>query len=298
MKISLIIPTKDRVEELTHVLRTVFRQTRKPDELIIIDDGALDMQWLKNLVKDQIPLVYRKKDKPGLTRSRNLGVEIATGEIISFLDDDVELSENYFEVIEKLFTEDREKKIGGIGGYIIANKKTALRHVKNGLERLALLRGKPGSVLSTTANTFVEEKPQSEVQVDWLAGCSMNFRREVFTKDSFDTWFTEYGLGEDLEFTYRIKTKSGWVLIITPQTTLEHHHSPTARIAERRLGYMMVRNHRYIFEKLAPQTLWNRCKFGWSVAGMMKLEILNKLSNPFKNRGGRLRGMWDAVREK
>lgn len=296
MKISLIIPTKDRPEELTRLLRTLFRQTRKPDELLIIDDGSLDFSWLRNLIGDRMIMTYRKKDKPGLTRSRNLGIEIASGDIICFLDDDVEIADNYFESVEKAFLHDTEKKVGGVASYVVFEKKTALRYMKNFFERLALLRGRPGSVLSTTANTYVEKKPKAVVSVDWLPGCAMSFRKEVFAKHTFDTYFTEYGLGEDLEFTMRIK-KAGWRLLVTPFTHVYHHHAPASRIAERRLGYMMVHNHRYIFEKHIPQTAWNKFKFGWSVLGMMKLEVLNKLSNPFKNRGGRLRGMWNAATE-
>ncbi len=295
MKISLIVPTKNRERELAHALKSVFAQTRLPDELIIVDDGNLDLKWLGTLVDNKIPLKYFKKETPGLVKSRNKGIEMANGDIISFIDDDVELAPNYFEVIEKTFEGDIEKQVGGLGAFIENEEEGVARAAKNFLEKIFFIRGAEGSVLPTMQNSFVENRPSGAVQVDWLPGCNMNFRREVFRVSRFDTFFTEYGYGEDLEFTYRIHTQGHYVLGITGQTSLKHFHTPTSRIAERKFGYMMIANRRYMFQKLVSQTVKHRAMFAWSIFGTVVLEFLNKLSNPFKNRGGRVFGMISAL---
>jgi glycosyltransferase involved in cell wall biosynthesis len=296
MKISLIIPTKNREKELQHALQSVFAQTRLPDELIIIDDGNLNLGGLYTLVDQRIPLKYFKKDVPGLVKSRNKGVEMADGDIISFIDDDVELAPNYFEIIERIFEADIEKQVGGLGAYIETPQEGVARGTKNLLEKFFFIRGKRGSVLPSMHNTFVEKRPKGAIRVDWLPGCNLNFRREVFHTSGFDTFFTEYGYGEDLEFSYRIHTQGHYTLGITGQTSLKHFHTPTSRIAEKKLGYMMIANRRYMFKKLIPQTFKNRAIFAWSLVGVVILEFLSKLSNPFKNRGGRIFGMLQAVR--
>lgn len=291
MKISLIIPTKNRERELAHAVRSVLAQTRLPDELIIVDDGNLDLKWLGTLVDNRVPLKYFKKDVPGLVKSRNKGIEMAQGDIISFIDDDVELAPNYFEVIEKTFEGDIEKQVGGLGAYIEQKEEGVARATKNFLEKIFFIRGKKGSVLPTMYNTFVEKRPQGAIRVDWLPGCNMNFRREVFRFGEFDTFFTEYGYGEDLEFTYRIHTQGHYTLGITGQTSLKHFHTPTSRINEKKFGYMMIANRRYMFQKLVAQTPKHRAMFAWSIFGTLVLEFLNKLSHPFKDRGGRIYGM-------
>lgn len=295
MKISLIIPTKNREQELAHAVKSVLVQTRIPDELIIVDDGNLDLKWLGTLVDNKIPLKYFKKEVPGLVKSRNKGIEMASGDIISFIDDDVELAQNYFEVIEKVFVRDVEKEIGGAGAYIEQKEEGVARATKNFLEKIFWIRGREGSVLPSMQNTFIENRPNGTKYVDWLPGCNMNFRREVFRVSRFDVFFTEYGYGEDLEFTYRIHTQGSYKLAITGETSLKHFHTPTARITERKLGYMMIANRRYMFRKLVSQTAKNRAVFAWSIFGVIVLELLSKLSSPLKNRGGRVFGMISAL---
>ena len=50
MKASVIICTKNRKEELNKCLESIKRQTRLPNEVIIIDDGDLDFFYVENLL--------------------------------------------------------------------------------------------------------------------------------------------------------------------------------------------------------------------------------------------------------
>lgn len=295
MKISLIIPTKDRPEALEHVLESVFQQTRLPDELVVIDDGALSSLWLNGIVRDRLPLKYFKKTTAGTAESRNKGSELANGEILAFIDDDTELLPNYFEEIEKVFLADPEKKIAAVGGYIIEPDRKKAAKIKHALEKFFLLRGPEGSVLRSTANTSIETAPAAMVEVDWMPSCSLNIRRDVYRKHLMDTWFTGYSLGEDLEFTYRIRRTTSLKLLVTPAAKIYHFHAPVARIKERKLGYMMIANHRYIFKKLFKKNIENYLARSWSIVGMLIIEVLNKLAAPSKDRGGRILGMIDAI---
>lgn len=296
MKISVIIPTKDRPRELAQTLRSILSQSRRPDELVIIDDGHLEQAFLAKIIENKLAYRYFHKEKAGLVWSRLKGLELATGDIISFLDDDVKLDFRYFAEIEKTFVQDAAGQISAVGGFVVLADQQKLRPVKKALERLFGQRGSEGSVLPTTTNTFVADRPINDLSVDWLPGCNMNFRRSVFEKEKFDPWFTEYGLGEDLEFTYRLKTK-GHKLIITPRATLKHYFSPTSRLKQKQLGYMIVRNHRYIFKKLISQTDANKIKFNWYLFGWLAIEALNKLADPARDRGGRIYGIWRGIWE-
>ena len=89
MKTSVIICTMNRFDDLIKALHSIFKQSILPDELIIVDDGNLNQDELRSLVPGQIELKYTKKDTPGLTRSRNVGIGIASGDVLFFFDDDV-----------------------------------------------------------------------------------------------------------------------------------------------------------------------------------------------------------------
>ena len=131
MKISVIIGTKDREESLKETLASLCRQGRRPDEILLIDDGNLkESDWRSWSVSQRAPLQYFKKEKAGLTVSRNLGVKKTHGDILLFLDDDVILEPDYLQLILDIYERDPEKTIGGVGGVLLV-KKSPLKNLLN-----------------------------------------------------------------------------------------------------------------------------------------------------------------------
>ncbi|MFH1522436.1 MAG: glycosyltransferase [Patescibacteria group bacterium] len=95
IKISCIIPTCDRPEYLKQALDSIFKQTYKPGEIIVVNNGkeSLDLkdERYKNIkVYNIIPYV-------GVSQARNFGASLASGDYLAFLDDDDLWSENYLE---------------------------------------------------------------------------------------------------------------------------------------------------------------------------------------------------------
>ena len=88
--LSVIIPTYNRAEMLERALVSITNQSVLPQELIIIDDGSTDST--ENLVHrfetGAINLKYHRQLNQGPAAARNRGVELATNDIISFLDSD------------------------------------------------------------------------------------------------------------------------------------------------------------------------------------------------------------------
>ena len=88
-KISVIIPTKDRVEYITEAIQSVLKQTYQDFEILIIDgsstNGTKDI--IKKLKDKRIGYFYQK-GKKSLAGARNQGIKESQGEFIAFLDDD------------------------------------------------------------------------------------------------------------------------------------------------------------------------------------------------------------------
>lgn len=102
--ISVIIPVKNRATLLRKTLDNLLAQSKKPDEIIVIDDNSTDD--FKLVIFDYITeatFVNNKGTGPGA--ARNLGLEIVTGKYIQFFDsDDLMTSqklEKQFETLEK-----------------------------------------------------------------------------------------------------------------------------------------------------------------------------------------------------
>jgi glycosyltransferase involved in cell wall biosynthesis len=97
--LSVIIPTLNRASLLRKTLESLVHQ-QQPDaafEVIVIDNGSQDdTRLVVNSFTDQIDnLVYIFDNEPGQLTGRHRGFEVSRGEILSYLDDDVELNNKW-----------------------------------------------------------------------------------------------------------------------------------------------------------------------------------------------------------
>ena len=86
-----MIPTKNEEDYLPDVLASIKNQTLQPDEIIIADDASTDKT--RKIAKDAGARIV-KGGMPGA--ARNHGAKVATGDLILFLDADVELRDKTF----------------------------------------------------------------------------------------------------------------------------------------------------------------------------------------------------------
>jgi len=107
----VIIPTKNRAQDLQQTIRTLLAQTRLADELVIVDqsqtESAIDAGSLR------LKHVYKPRIT-GACQARNEGMRQATGDIWLFLDDDVLLESDF---IQKLLTAHRPG-VTGVSGVV------------------------------------------------------------------------------------------------------------------------------------------------------------------------------------
>lgn len=88
-KVSVITPTLNRAKLLPDAIRSVLKQTLKDWEHIIIDDGSSDNteDVVRKFIDHRIVYVNRFKQS-GISATRNLGLRLASGKYIAFLDSD------------------------------------------------------------------------------------------------------------------------------------------------------------------------------------------------------------------
>ncbi len=84
----------------------MLNQTLKPLEVIVIDDGSEnnEAEIITNnfISQTEIPITYKKKKNGGPSSARNLGISLAKGEFILFIDSDDELLSNSLEWREEI----------------------------------------------------------------------------------------------------------------------------------------------------------------------------------------------------
>jgi glycosyltransferase involved in cell wall biosynthesis len=88
--VSTIIPVYNRPEMLVIAVETVVRQTYRPIEIIIVDDGSSDntLEVAQNLAKHHDFIRVKKIENSGAGIAREHGRQIANGEFIQYLDSD------------------------------------------------------------------------------------------------------------------------------------------------------------------------------------------------------------------
>jgi len=120
--VSVIIPTFNRSELILGTIKNVLNQTWKKLEIIIIDDGTTDETKHLILSLDDKILKYNKnKNNIGCALSRLIGVQMAKGDYIAFLDDDDEWDKNYLQNQLKIFTKQPFLDLV-ISNYVIKNE--------------------------------------------------------------------------------------------------------------------------------------------------------------------------------
>lgn len=88
-KVSVIIPTYNRVDLLPETLKSVFLQTFTDYEIIVVDDGSSDdTRAALNPLIESGKIRYHYQSHRGLSSARNTGIQNSNGKYIAFLDSD------------------------------------------------------------------------------------------------------------------------------------------------------------------------------------------------------------------
>ncbi len=106
--ISVIIPFFNSASCIGRMLDSILSSTYMPSEILLIDDGSTDNS--ADVIRDYSDrhsfIKYVKKEHSGVSASRNLGISLATGDFISFLDSDDYIEPNMYELMADSLADD------------------------------------------------------------------------------------------------------------------------------------------------------------------------------------------------
>jgi len=197
-RISIIIPTRDRKDSLKEALLSVtwLDYPKNKYEVIIIDDGSSDGTE-EMLAKIQHILPYsirynRLKEKKGPSAARNLGMQMAKGEIFVFTDDDCLFEKGWLTLLLASFS---SRKVGAVGG----PDRTP--------QEASFFSECVGYLFTSFIGTAgLRGEDRFRVGRYYPKGCNMAVLREAIDKvGGFDELL---GPGEEIELGYRIEKVS------------------------------------------------------------------------------------------
>jgi len=235
MKLSVIIITYNRYEDLKECLDSIFKMRQKPYEVIVVDSHSTDNT---ETVKNMYPIDFITIPQRNMQKARNVGISRAKGEIIAFLDDDVIVDKNWSKHILEPY---RNKEVGGVGGRVINYGSSPTCYVKVKDPRVGLV-SKDGFVLGNF-DTLLEHP----VEVDCFIGCNMSFRKELLLKiGGCDEKLEGNCFRDDTDLCLRIKNL-GYKLIFQPKALVWHKFRGKKITNE--WVYWYVRNNTYFYLK-------------------------------------------------
>jgi len=117
---SVVIPTYRRPAELVRCLRALEGQTRAPDEIIVVHRLAGDSEtaaaaaaWSRQRSAGSTTRRVATVDVPGVIAAMETGVRHAAGDVVVFLDDDVEIHPDWLERAARHYA---DPSVVGVGG--------------------------------------------------------------------------------------------------------------------------------------------------------------------------------------
>jgi len=199
LRLSVIIPTHELSDSLFKCLASVTATSPPPDEVILVLDGITnDSNFLAGLGAI-VPVVLDKRGGPA--RARNFGVQRATGHILGFLDSDVVVHPNTFQMIRDIFT-----------------SKTDISAVFGSYDDAPTDAG-VFSQYKNLLHHFIHQQSNEEASTFW-AGCGA-IRRDVFLRmGGFNEKYTKPSV-EDVELGLRM-TEAGHRIVLHKTLIVTH----------------------------------------------------------------------------
>jgi glycosyltransferase involved in cell wall biosynthesis len=123
LKLSIIIPTYNRLELLKNTIQSILIQNNPNWELIVVDNNCTDgtREYVQGIMKDNHKVRHVKEIRQGLSYAKNAGAYNANNDIIAFIDDDEWADPEWVDQILKVFIENAN--VGCVGGRTILENK-------------------------------------------------------------------------------------------------------------------------------------------------------------------------------
>lgn len=310
--ISIVIPTRNRVESLTRTLHSLARQTVMVHEILIVDASDQPLE------KNQIVVDFGSADLQIITseasvcKQRNIGVERSSSDFIFLLDDDLTLSPDYLEKLlthlqshpevalcsglwlEKqnecwVYSAPEKSTIGLLISHIFGlsvgiDMNLARSYKGKTAQKLFEAYRKKGNRISKAGWPIITDfsSPVFTTPV-YSLGASL-IRKEKLNHVQFDKVFYANGIGDNYDLIMALNSP---VAVLTTVKAF-HYRENNNRVAPEKAYYYRVSALHYI---LLKHERFTKSNLLWLVFSLVGNSILFLLQGKFKMLGHNLKAM-------
>jgi GT2 family glycosyltransferase len=230
VRVAVIVPTytEDRLETLRNCLSGIQKNSRRPDEIVVVVDRNLPLvRLLESELRDSIVRVMLSEGS-GVSAARNTGARSCESEILIFIDDDVTPDADWLVMMTATLC---KEAVAGGGGKILPD-------YVGGAHEL------PSEILWLVGCTY-RGHPEGPVPITRPIGSTMAFRREAFIDvGGFDARFgpssaRRTSSNEELILSERLRERYGQDVIRYQPESIAYHRVPMSRTT---LRYLIQRS--------------------------------------------------------
>ena len=244
---SVIIPTYGRPKSLPNCLASLEQQTVLPKEVIVVVDGGITPE-VQAVIDDFIGhnkltiIQINNTAQMGAQVSRSKGLAKATGDIVTYLDDDITMEPDWLAQLLSCYT---SESVAGAGGIVIdptpfidnivykTFKKTR-RFLMHGLMGKLNFIGLPWEYL-----IYPSEK---NVSVDFINSGNASFRRDVLLTHGPDA-VMDLDYVEELNLGAVLTRCEGRTIIYNSHAVAYHNHERSGGSWTNNRMYLTIRDH-------------------------------------------------------
>ncbi|MFA5261811.1 MAG: glycosyltransferase [Candidatus Omnitrophota bacterium] len=291
--VSVIIPTRNRPEDIEDCLRCLYQQSYPAFEVIVVD--ASPDEKTKDIVQKKFPQAryeYFPKGDNQRPKAKNIGIGLAKGEILAFIDDDSLVQEGWMEACVNSYS---SPETGGVGGFIVEKREENVTPREKDYVARITFNG-------TRIGTFNFDKGET-IEVEHLRGCNMSFRREAVEKiTGFDPNYIGSNVLEETDFCVRIR-KAGYKILYNPRMRVIHtagtRYLVQRTVFDYKRQYYITRNATYFMFKNynALRTLAYILTNNTSVPAFLRKPDAPKFNCIFVGLWGKIVGLWVGVKK-
>lgn len=214
--VVICVYTEERWEDIRQAVESVGNQTRPPYELILVVDHNPDLHLKLKRTYPQA-IVVENTHEQGLSGGKNTGADVATGDVVAYLDDDAVADSGWLEALEEGFQDPDVVGVGGRTDPLWASKRRP--------------RWFPYEFDWTVGCTY-RGMPEVKAPIRNVMGGNAAFRREVVAEvGGFHSGIGRSVQGrksrplgcEETEFCIRLsQRKPGAIMLFQPSAVIGH----------------------------------------------------------------------------
>lgn len=251
-KVSVVVCSFNGSRTLHECLTSLMCLDYPDYEVILVNDGSTDAT--AKIAEEFPQIVYHYQENRGLSVARNVGAELATGEIVAYTDDDCVADKDWLKYLVRAM---QDQKVDAIGGPNITPPADGWV-----AKCIAASPGNPSHVML------------DDRHAEHVPGCNMAFRRDTLLRlGGFDPQYRQ--AGDDVDICWRF-LDAGLKIGFAAGAMVWHHRRATVRAyRKQQQGYgrseaMVQAKHARRFSSLG-RSRWQGIIYGDGAVGLTLL---------------------------